>query len=133
MINIFKSPIKTFIIYEVIFNILVYLVTLVISQFYTLSIYKVFGGFLVGSISITIGFIILVFSADTVLDKATNEKQAKNISLLFFICRYAIYITICGLAIKLYDINLLTMFLGLITIRLIIVIEHFRDRKLGGE
>ncbi len=133
MINMFKNPIKTFIVYEVLLNLIMLVISYVTALQFSLSFMKLYGGFFIGSLVITIGFIIIVFTADTVLDRAQNEKQAKNISLLFFICRYAIYITICGLAIKIYDINLITMFLGLLTIRLIIVIEHFRDKKTGGE
>lgn len=128
-VSLTKSPIKSFIIYEIVLNVIGAVVLYVFALSFDYSFKLLYGGLLIGSVSITVGFILIVKSADIIIEKSLNEKQARTYSLLFFTMRYAIYLVVCGLAIKFLNINILTTFLGLFTIRIIIVLDHYRDKK----
>ncbi len=131
--NLFEKPVFSFISYEVIINVIAALIMYVISLYSSFNFLNLIGGFVCGSFAITIGFIIIVYCADYVLDKAKEERHAKNISLMFFILRYIIYFIVSGIAIKFLNVNVITLILGLFTIRIIIIVDHFIDKKTGGE
>ncbi|MFV0424494.1 MAG: hypothetical protein ACK5K7_02900 [Bacilli bacterium] len=96
------------------------------------NIIEVLIGYFTGCLAITIGFYLIIFSADKVLSNANDEKHAKTISLMYVILRYVIYLLICGISIKIFDANILAIIIGMFSLKIIIFIDSI-IQKNGGE
>ncbi len=131
MFSLTDSPIKSFFSYQFILHIVISIIIVLLSFIFDFNLLLVYLGFLVGTIAISIGFVLLVFSVDKILQSAKDEKQAKTMSLLFFILRYAIYLGLSGVAITFFKVNILSLILGFFTLRIVIYIDHFVNRNGG--
>lgn len=131
-LDLFNNPQKSYIIYQSILISIGYILIYILSLFLKFNIIGVMIGYFTGCLAITIGFYLIIFSADKVLSNANDEKHAKTISLMYVILRYVIYLLICGISIKIFDANILAIIIGMFSLKIIIFIDSI-IQKNGGE
>ncbi|MFV0499104.1 MAG: hypothetical protein ACK5NF_03620 [Bacilli bacterium] len=131
-LDLFNYPKQSYIIYQIILFGLGFTVITIINVFTIMNYFVFIVGYFRGWLVISIGFYIIVYSSDKILFVSKNEAHAKSISLLFFIIRYFIYSFICVLSIRLFNANIITMFLGLLSLKIIIFVDNFLQKN-GGE
>lgn len=127
--DLYNYPVKSFISYQFINIIFSILIFLLIAIFTKASFLSLFLGYACGVFAITLGFLIIVKSADNILKNASDEKSAKQYTILFLILRFIVYGVIAVFAMSVLEVNLLTLFLGYFSIKLIIYVDHIVNRK----
>lgn len=131
-LDLFNKPLKSYLIYQGMLLVIGFFIITITSFLIKFNAYRVLIGYFTGCIAITLGFIIIIYSADKVLMNANNEKHAKNINLLYFVFRYFLYIAICGFSIRLFDANILAIVVGMFSLKVIIFIDNILYKN-GGE
>ncbi len=116
--NLDSNPVSTFIIYEVILSLIAFGVFIFIPY----NFEKLFFGYLLGVIAITIGFNLIVKHTDQVLEMFDIGK-GKRKALFNYLFRMSIYAAFAILAVNILKLNVITFFIGLLTIKLIIYLD----------
>lgn len=131
-LDLFNKPQTSYGVYQGILFLKGSFIIYIISLFLDFNLLRALIGYFTGCLAITIGFYLIIISADRILSNSSNEKQAKSLSLMFFIGRYIIYLLVCGLSVTLFDANIITIVIGMFSLKFIIFIDNI-IQKSGGD
>ncbi len=131
-LDLFNKPVKSYLIYQSILLVIGFVFIFVLSYFIDLNVLNVAIGYFTGCFAITIGFLLIVYSSDKILDSVYTTKSAKSISLMYFSFRYMLYLVICGISIKFFNANILAIIVGMFSLKFIIYIDSILTKN-GGD
>lgn len=130
-LDLFNKPGKSYLIYQGLLFIVGVVVIFILSLFIEFNLVSTLVGYFTGCLAITIGFLLIIYSANRILYTAT-EKNAKSVSLMYFTLRYIVYLAICGLAIILFNANILAIIIGMFSLKIIIYVDNILVKNGGG-
>ncbi len=131
-LDLFNRPVKSYLVYQAILYVIGFVVIIFLAKLFNFNTLNAITGFTTGCLAITIGFLVIVYSSSKVIERASNAKDAKLITSLYFIARYVVYILLCGFAVEFLNANIIAMFIGMLSLKIIIFVDSILNKN-GGE